>query len=204
VPRGMDAEKVLARLLVKTGALQLGEFTLTSGLQSPIYIDLRRLPSYPDVFRTVLVLLYTTSLEADHDVVVGVATAGIVWATGLALYSGKPMAYVRSGRKQHGLGRQVEGLVEEKRVLVVDDVATTGGSLAAAVEALRSTGAQPRYALVIVDREQGARERLQAMDVELLRVATLRGILRAAVEEGLVAREDAQRVIDQLYGGEWG
>lgn len=204
MPRGMDAEKVLARLLVKTGALQLGEFTLTSGLQSPIYIDLRRLPSYPDVFRTVLVLLYTTSLEADHDVVVGVATAGIVWATGLALYSGKPMAYVRSGRKQHGLGRQVEGLVEEKRVLVVDDVATTGGSLAAAVEALRSAGAQPRYALVIVDREQGARERLQAMDVELLRVATLRGILRAAVEEGLVAREDAQRVIDQLYGGEWG
>ncbi|HID41953.1 MAG TPA: orotate phosphoribosyltransferase [Pyrodictium sp.] len=200
----MEAERVLARLLVKTGALQLGEFTLTSGLQSPIYIDLRRLPSYPDVFRTVLVLLYTTSLEADHDVVVGVATAGIVWATGLALYSGKPMAYVRSGRKQHGLGRQVEGLVEEKRVLVVDDVATTGGSLAAAVEALRSTGAQPRYALVIVDREQGARERLQAMDVELLRVATLRGILRAAVEEGLVAREDAQRVIDQLYGGEWG
>ncbi|OWJ54151.1 orotate phosphoribosyltransferase [Pyrodictium delaneyi] len=200
----MEAEKVLARLLVKTGALQLGEFKLTSGLQSPIYIDLRRLPSYPDAFRTVLALLYTTSLEADHDVVVGVATAGIVWATGLALYSGKPMAYVRSGRKQHGLGRQVEGLVEEKRVLVVDDVATTGGSLAAAVEALRSAGAQPRYALVIVDREQGARERLQAMGVELLRVATLRGILRAAVEEGLVAREDAQKVIDQLYGGEWG
>lgn len=200
----MSTERILARLLVETGALQLGEFTLTSGLKSLVYIDLRRLPSYPTAFRAVLTLLHAATLEAEYDTVVGVATAGIAWATGLALYTGKPMAYVRSGRKQHGLGRRVEGLVEGRRALVVDDVATTGGSLAAAVEALRAAGAEPVYALVIVDREQGARERLAEAGVELLRVATLRGVLRAAVEEGLVPREDAQRVIDQLYGGEWG
>ena len=193
----------LARILFSIGAIKFGEFTLTSGAKSPVYVDLRLLPSHPREFQAVIRMLdekLRKALGAGANCIVGVATAGIVWASVLAYLEGLPLAYVRKERKEHGTRRLVEGRVEGCKAVIVDDVATTGSSLASAVEAVRGSGGETIAALVIVDREQGASERLAGLGVTLYRVATLREILEAAAKLGLADADTVSRVLSQLYG----
>lgn len=193
----------LAKILLETKALRFGEFVLSSGAKSSIYIDMRTIISKPKYFRLILALLASrlAPLHGEIDGIVGVATAGIPWATGLALYLGLPLAYVRPEPKKHGMGKQVEGNVEGLRLVVVDDVATTGGSLAKSINTLRLAGGQPRYALVIVDRMQGAQERLAQLGIRLLSIAKLPEILDYLEENRLVDLELIRRAKAELYGG---
>lgn len=170
----------VAGILVEAGALKVGEFRLTSGKVSRYYVDVRRV--WGDPWRAGrLVSLAAAAvgvLGLEFDVVAGVATGGIPLASMLALTLGAPLAYVRVERKGHGLGRLVEGAdVRKARVLVVDDVATTGGSLGRAVEAVRAEGGIVEDALVVVDRLEGARERLEAAGVRLWSLTTLRDVV---------------------------
>jgi len=193
----------LAKILLETKALRFGEFVLSSGAKSSIYIDMRTIISKPKYFRLILALLASrlAPLHGEIDGIVGVATAGIPWATGLALYLGLPLAYVRPEPKKHGMGKQVEGNVEGLRLVVVDDVATTGGSLAKSINTLRLAGGQPRYALVIVDRMQGAQERLAQLGIRLLSIAKLPEILDYLEENRLVDLGLIRRAKAELYGG---
>lgn len=193
----------LAKILLETKALRFGEFVLSSGAKSSIYIDMRTIISKPKYFRLILALLASrlAPLHGEIDGIVGVATAGIPWATGLALYLGLPLAYVRPEPKKHGMGKQVEGNVEGLRLVVVDDVATTGSSLAKSINTLRLAGGQPRYALVIVDRMQGAQERLAQLGIRLLSIAKLPEILDYLEENRLVDLGLIRRAKAELYGG---
>ncbi len=181
----------LARELLEAGALAFGEFVLSSGLRSRVYVDLRRLLSRPGAVRRLAVELAGAVLALGADSVAGVATAGIPWATLAAYVLGLPAAYVRAERKRHGTSRLVEGSVAG-RVVVVDDVATTGSSLAAAVEALRGEGASVAAALVVVDRCQGAYARLRSLGVELYALYTLPDLLACT------RLPDAERALSEL------
>jgi len=185
----VGVERDLARLVVDAGAVRLGEFKLSSGARSSIYIDLRVMPMHPREFRGALSLLAGLAREAMResgaDVIAGVATGGIVWAIGLGLALEAPATYVRLEAKGHGTSRRVEADVEGRSVLVVDDVATTGSSIAGAVEALREAGARVGAALVVVDRLQGARGRLESMGVRLYAGTTLREVLLELEARGL-------------------
>jgi len=194
---------IVARSLIESGALLFGEFRLASGAISHVYVDLRRVLGSPRHFRTLSTLLTSEVIRAgidDNTVVVGVATGGIAWATAISLSLGLPLAYVRPP-KGHGTEKVVEGAeVSRRRAIVIDDVATTGGSLASSVNSLLSLGASQVTAVVLVDREQGASEALAKLGVQLRRVTTLREVLVEAVRLGAVSESKANRISEELWG----
>lgn len=136
----------IASDLLRIGAVSLrpdNPFTWASGRLSPIYTDNRLSLSHPDVRQRLVEGFVTLATRAGGaDAVSGTATAGIPHATLLADRLGLPLSYVRSSAKGHGKGNRIEGRVEEgQRVLVVEDLVSTGGSVIEAVEALRNAGA---------------------------------------------------------------
>jgi orotate phosphoribosyltransferase len=159
----------LLREMVERNIIMFGEFTLSSGLKSPYYIDLRRSLSYPDIFSSIIEL-YLSKLDevGDFDIVSGIESGSIAYAAVLAYRLNIPMIYVRKRRKGYGAGRFIEGSLDEgSRVLVIEDVSTTGGSILRAVEAIRMEGGVVDSAITFIDREQGAYELLRDNDVTL-------------------------------------
>jgi orotate phosphoribosyltransferase len=141
-------KKTIAERLLEIGAVTLqpsSPFTWSSGLLSPIYCDNRLTMSYPEVRREIAAGLKVLIEEhfPDAEVIAGTATAGIphaAWASDLLEL---PMCYVRSKAKGHGKGKQIEGKAEKgQKVVVVEDLISTGGSVITAVEALREAGCE--------------------------------------------------------------
>jgi len=167
--------------LWRIGAVQRGLFKLSSGRVSDVYVDLRKLPSHPAEFREVVRSMAKLAERFNADYVCGIAVGGLPLATALAYELGKPLIYVRKERKDYGTMKQLEGnYVKGARVLLVDDVATTGGTLSEATRVLRSEGLEVEAALVVVDREEGAREAMKSLGVELLSLTTLRKLLEVS------------------------
>lgn len=192
----------LAEALFRIGALRFGEFTLASGKSSSYYLDLRVLPSDPEAYG-LAVAAYLAVVkeirEQSFDVVAGVATAGVTISSPLAYILRKPMVYVRSEEKGHGLGKLVEGAVLPGwRALVVDDLVTTGGSVVSAIEALTKSGCVVNDALVLVDRLEGGKARLARMGVRLLAFADVKGLVETLFEEKKVTKTDYEAVLKQM------
>ncbi|MDA8218577.1 MAG: orotate phosphoribosyltransferase [Dehalococcoidales bacterium] len=139
-----DRAHEAAAILLRVGAVNINAeewFTYTSGIKSPIYTDNRLLISFPEERQRIVTLLAAAADEAvgldNVDVVAGTATAGIPFAAWLADRLQRPMVYVRGSAKAHGLARQIEGRTAPgERVVVVEDLVTTGGSSLATVDAL--------------------------------------------------------------------
>jgi len=194
----------IARILISTGSLRLGDFKLSSGGRSSIYIDLRTLPFNPIEFKEALEIASDKAREIIRersiDAILGVAMGGVPWAIGLGLMLNMPTTYIRLDRKGHGTGRLIEADVRGLRLLVIDDVATTGGSLARAIDVARSMGALVDSSLVIVDRGQGAFERLSGMGVTLYSLAKLKDLLLELASMGFIDEYTLSRVLVELGG----
>mgnify|MGYP000288813244 CR=1 FL=1 len=195
----MDEENVIYALY-EIGCVKIGNFKLTSGMISPIYIDLRTLPSHPRIFRIIVrESINRVISRIDFNVVCGIATGGIPLATAIAYEMRKPMIYVRKKAKGHGMQKLVEGDYKEGVVvLLVDDVATTGGTLTRTIDILRDEGLIVKDAFVIVDRGQGAKEKLSEKGVELHYLMTLNEIVEYLNKRSLISREDYLRIIEYL------
>lgn len=164
----------VAEILRKTGCIKVGRFILSSGGESTIYIDLRVIFSHPREFKALAELCARRVEELDFEIVAGVESSGIPLATTLALIMGKPMVYVRKEAKSHGTRKLIEGdYMPGLKALLVDDVATTGSSLEKAASALRSEGLTVEDAFVVVDREEGARQKLAGLGIRLTSMITL-------------------------------
>lgn len=152
--------------LVACGALRFGEFTLTSGRTSRYYVDVKKAASRPDLLRRIARTL-ADRLD-DADVVAGVELGAVPLVVAASLESGLPFALLRKGERAHGTGRGIEGAdVKDRRVVILEDVTTSGGSVAEAVERLRAAGATVERVETVVDRGEGAAGRLDAMGVRL-------------------------------------
>ena len=194
----------LAEALFRIGAVRFGRFTLASGRSSSYYVDLRVVPSDPEAYQ-LAVAAYLAAVkelgEGSFDVIAGVATAGVTISSPLAYLLRKPMVYVRKEENGHGLGKQVEGMARPGwRALVVDDLATTGGSIVSAVGALRNAGCAVDNALVLVDRLEGGKANLEKAGVKLSSFADIRELVETLHQQKKVTKGDYQAVLKQMEG----
>lgn len=185
--------KQIAERLLDIGAVVIRDeahlFTWASGIKSPIYCDNRLTLSYPEV-RDMIAQGFVELLKhyEPADVLVGTATAGIAHAAYLSQKTGQPMAYVRASAKEHGKQNKIEGQVRPgDKVIVIEDLISTGGSSIAAAEALREGGAQVLAVLAIVDYGfQEAKRRFAEASLSYESLITYQDILPIAVERGLI------------------
>ena len=198
----MEFVKEFATFLHKNGIIKFGDFTLASGKKSPYYVDLRLVPSHPHQFRRMIKHLQNLVSEQvgfdNFDAIASVPTGGLVIASSLAFELVKPLVYVRSQAKEHGTGRLVEGLVSNgMRILLVDDVATTGGSVINGIKELKKAGAKISDVYVIVNRLEGAREGLQKEGVTLHHVLDVFEIAKILHEQKLIDGSVLEKVKKQ-------
>jgi orotate phosphoribosyltransferase len=167
----------LVRLLLDAGAVRFGEFTLTSGERSDVYIDVKRAWTEPSRLRALASAL--AARVGDEERLAGMELGAVPLVVAVALATERPYVVLRKAAKEHGTRQPFEGEIPAgHRVLVIEDVTTTGGSTLRSVEIVRAAGGVVDRALVVLDREMGAAERLAAAGVRLealTRLSDLRG-----------------------------
>jgi orotate phosphoribosyltransferase len=167
--------------LRECGALMYGEFTLASGKKSKYYIDIKKASTDPQVLAEIAEemagIMIAKGMAVDR--IAGVVLGSIPLAVALSLRTGTPYVMVRKEKKDHGTGKLIEGaMMQNDQVLVVEDVVTSAGSSAEAITILRDAGAKVSVALTVIDRQEGGKERLAEMGVELLALLTAEDVLR--------------------------
>jgi orotate phosphoribosyltransferase len=197
-----DGEEELCDVLLRTGSLKFGTFKLASGILSPYYVDLRIIPSDPEAFRRVVnyyLALIEPKMAKRVQRLAGIPTAGIAYAAVLAFRLSKPFLYVRKEAKEHGRERRIEGLLQPgDKVLVLDDVATTGKNIIEAAEAIRSEGGIVEDAVVLLDRLQGGAVNLRKIGVKLHAFTTMRRIADRLVALGTIDEAQHKAIVGQI------
>ena len=191
---GVEFVKDFATFLHQNGVIKYGDFTLTSGKKSPYYIDLRVIASFPHQFRKIikhLQNLISDDIGFDNfDSFASVPTGGLVLASALAFETLKPLIYVRSKPKEHGTSKSIEGLTRHgMKVLMIDDVATTGNSVVNGIRLLKEAGSLVTDAYVIVNRMEGADELLKSEGVKLHQLTDILEITKSLHGSNLVNDE---------------
>jgi orotate phosphoribosyltransferase len=200
----LDAKKAeMASILMKIDALKFGVFKLTSGKASPYYVDLRVVPSFPDAF-TRICDFYAQAITSQiglktFDRIAGVPIAGIPFASQIAYNLKKPFLYIRKGLRRHGRQRRVEGiLVSGDRVLLVDDLVTTGLTLRKAAESVRAEGGVVEKAVAFMDREEGGREKLAKNGIQLTTLLKISEVAKILYDVGSLDEESFKTIMKQV------
>jgi uridine monophosphate synthetase len=190
----------LSDALFDSGCIQFGDFTLKSGLASPIYVDLRLLVSHPPLLREVARALAEAAHELEFDRIAAIPFAGLPIGVAMALEMELPLIYPRPV-KAHGLRRAIEGTFEPgETALVVDDLISRGGSKLEAIAPLEASGLVVRDVLVLIDREQGGAEELAEQGYRLHAVFRLPEILNALRESARITPAQHVEVMAYLQG----
>lgn len=198
----MDISSKIAQGLLSIGAVFLRPqepFIWASGIKSPIYCDNRLILTAPAVRDTVERAIADTVRREfpQAEVLMGTATAGIAHAAIAAHLLGLPMGYVRSGSKDHGRKNQIEGRLEAgQRVVVIEDLISTGGSVLEVVDVLRQAGAQVLgIASIFTYGMKKSVDRLAEAKVQNISLTDLDTVAQAAAEEGYIRPEDQKRLL---------
>lgn len=197
-----ETSRKIAKDLLKIQAVFLSPdkpFTWASGIKSPVYCDNRLTLTAPEVRTDVETGLKELIEEnyPDAEVLMGTSTAGIAHAAITAHLMGLPMGYVRSGNKDHGRQNRIEGKLEKgQKVVVVEDLISTGGSVIEVVDALREAGTEVLgiVSIFTYGMKKGL-ERLAAADVKNVSLTNLDVLSEVAAQEGYIKPEDVNRLI---------
>ena len=199
----MEFVKEFVTFLHQKEIIKFGEFTLASGKSSSYYVDLRLVPSYPHEFRMMIKYLENQITEdiglENFESIVSVPTGGLVIGSALAIETVKPLIYVRSKPKDYGTSKSVEGKIHDgMKVVMIDDVATTGGSVVNAIKSLTEVNVSIKDAYVIVDRMEGADEALAELGVKMHSILNILQIAEVLYEQKMIEIEILDKVKKQI------
>ena len=200
----MEFVKEFATFLYEKKIIRFGDFTLASGKNSPYYIDLRLIPSYPHEYRKIIKGLQNLIAEdvgfENFHALVSVPTGGLVVAASLATEIVKPLIYVRKEAKEHGTGKAVEGVTcHNMKLLMIEDVVTSGGSIINAINSIKEEKMIVTDAYAVVDRMEGAREALQAEGIKLHSLLTIKDIADSLFKQKLISEDILKQIQDRVY-----
>jgi uridine monophosphate synthetase len=182
--------KELADALLEAGCIKFGEFTLKSGLKSPIYIDLRQIITSPQLLAQIGAAYLPLLRQLKFDRIAGLPYAAIPIATAVSLQGGYAMIYPRKEAKEYGTKAEIEGAYQAgETAVVIDDLATTGGSKFEAIDKLVAAGLKVKDVVVLIDRQSGAKEALEQAGFRLHAVLTITAMLEHWEKTGQVIPE---------------
>lgn len=186
----------LAAGLLEAGCIKFGTFTLKSGITSPIYLDLRRLISHPPILKLAARAYAEVLGKLQFDRLAGLPYAALPIGTAVSLEMNRPLIYPRREVKEYGTKAAIEGdYAAGETIAVLDDLATTGGTKIEAIEKLEAAGLKVRDVVVLIDREQGAKEMLAEAGYAMHAVVTLRELLELWRESGAVTAAQYDEVL---------
>ena len=194
------AQKIAVALL-SSQAVKLNvkePFTFVSGIKSPIYCDNRYVIGFPE-YRKVIVESFVNILKLkDFDIVAGTATAGIPWASFIAYELDKPMCYIRSEKKEHGRGRQIEGAdCNGKRLILIEDLISTGGSSIKAFEAAKAEGAIGIEIISIFSYEfEKAKKNFEEANIKFSSLSNFSSLMEIAKDEKYISEEELKKALE--------
>lgn len=170
-------KKDLVNQLKECGAIQYGHFVLTSGAVSDYYVDIKKASTNPRVLKNIASHIKKI-IKEDYDIIAGMELGAVPLIVAISLETGIPFVIVRKQKRDHGTGKQIEGeSVQDKKVLIVEDVTTSGGSVENTILILRRNHAIVDTVITVVDRESGAREKIEKLDLQFSPLVTVKDIL---------------------------
>jgi len=199
----MGFVKEFTTFLYKNDIIKFGNFTLTSGKNSSYYIDLRLVPSYPHQFRKMIKNLQNLIIEKtgldNFDSLASVPTGGLVITSALAIEIVKPLIYVRNKPKEHGAAKSIEGKISAgMKIVMVDDVMTTGTSVLNGIKQLKETGLSISDVYVVINRLEGADKALDDIGVQIHQLTDILEITNILFQEKLINEEVFDKIKNQV------
>lgn len=180
----------LALKLFDIGAIKFGEFTLVSGIVSPIYLDLKMSISYPEIMKEISEYMYKQTETVPYDIICGVPYTALPFATVISLLHNKPMVIRRKEKKEYGLKKLIEGNFSPgQNVLVIEDLVTSGKSVFETIIPLEESGLKVTDVVVLVDREQGGKKNISDKGYTLHAVMTITEMLGIFLAENKITQE---------------
>jgi len=191
----------LADGLLSAGCIKFGDFTLKSGLKSPIYIDLRQIISHPSLLARVAEAYLPILQRLTFNRLAGLPYAAIPIATAISIAGNYPMIYPRKEAKSYGTKAEIEGEYHAgETAVIIDDLATTGGSKFEAIEKLTGAGLIVKDIVVLIDRQSGAKESLEQAGFQLHAVLTISALLDYWEQAGKVEKDKIEAAREFLRG----
>jgi len=199
----MEFVKEFTIFLYKNNIIRFGNFTLASGKNSSYYVDLRLIPSYPHQFRKMIKNLQNLIVEKtglnDFECLASVPTGGLVVTSALAIEIVKPLIYVRSKPKEHGTTKSIEGKISAgMKVVMVDDVMTTGTSVLNGINQLKEAGLLVSDLYVIINRLEGGDKALSDIGVQTHQLTDILEITDILFQEKLIDKEIFEKIKNQV------
>ena len=199
----MEFVKEFATFLYKNDIIKFGNFTLASGKDSSYYIDLRLIPSFPHEFRKMIKNLQNLVIEKiglnSFESLASVPTGGLVITSALAIEIVKPLIYVRNKPKEHGTTKSIEGKISAgMKVVMVDDVITTGTSVLNGIKQLKESGLSVSDAFVIINRLEGADKAFSDIGVQIHQLTDILEITNILFQEKLIGEEILEKIKNQI------